>query len=81
MQAVRNKLSTLKAKLDEAEKAAQAAQDELDDCNKQADGAEEKVNMATLLNFQYLMLCPRMFFLSPLLLFFHRGFINHDRSL
>lgn len=43
MQAVKSKLATLKAKLQEAENAAQAAQDELDDCNKQADQAEEKV--------------------------------------
>ena len=49
MQAVRNKLATLKAKLDEADRNAKAAEDELQDCNNQADEAEEKV-----LNISYI---------------------------
>ena len=43
MQAVRNKMATLKAKLEEAEKAAQTVEDELAATNQKADDAEDKV--------------------------------------
>lgn len=44
MQAVRNKLATLKMKLSDAEKEAKEAQDELDATNQKADDAEERVS-------------------------------------
>ena len=54
MQAVRNKMATLKAKLDEAEKAAQDAENDLEETNRAADEAEEKVHTSVVcrdLNF------------------------------
>lgn len=43
MQAVKQKLATLKSKLDEAENNAKIAEDELQECNDKADSAEETV--------------------------------------
>ncbi|XP_012560521.1 tropomyosin-1 [Hydra vulgaris] len=47
MQAVRNKMATLKAKLEEAEKAAFDAEEELKATNEKADQAEERVTELT----------------------------------
>ena len=44
MQSVRNKMATLKAKLEEADKAAELAEAELAATNQKADESEEKVN-------------------------------------
>ena len=46
MQAVRNKMATLKAKLEEAEKAACDAEEELKSTNEKADQAEELVSLS-----------------------------------
>ena len=43
MQAVRNKMATLKSKLEEAEKAAQEAETDLEETIQAAEDAEEKV--------------------------------------
>lgn len=43
MQAVRNKMATLKAKLDEANKAADDAENELSQTNEKADETETRV--------------------------------------
>ena len=59
MQAVRNKMATLKSKLEEAEKAAQEAETELEETTQAAEDAEEKVRASV--DFLCFILLPRKF--------------------